>query len=47
MFVNCQVENPAFDSQTKETLTTKPSQFGSKHEISDKFIKAILGSGIL
>ena len=22
LFVNCQIENPAFDSQTKDTLTT-------------------------
>lgn len=29
IFVNSLIENPAFDSQTKETLTTKPSQFGS------------------
>lgn len=30
VFVNCQIVNPAFDSQTKDTLTTKPSKFGSK-----------------
>lgn len=29
LFVNCLIENPAFDSQTKETLTTKPANFGS------------------
>jgi DNA topoisomerase-2 len=29
IFINCLVENPAFDSQTKETLTTKQSKFGS------------------
>lgn len=29
VFVNCLIENPAFDSQTKETLTTKATHFGS------------------
>ena len=29
IFVNALIENPAFDSQTKETLTLKASQFGS------------------
>ena len=26
VFINCLIENPAFDSQTKETLTTKQSK---------------------
>jgi len=39
IFVNCLIENPAFDSQTKENLGTKASQFGSKVELSDKFLK--------
>lgn len=33
------VENPTFDSQTKETLVSKPSQFGSKCHLSEKFLK--------
>ena len=41
LFVNCLVVNPAFTSQTKEQLTTKPSQFGSKPQVSDKFLKDI------
>ncbi|NBP06241.1 MAG: hypothetical protein EBV15_08510, partial [Bacteroidetes bacterium] len=28
-FVNSTIVNPAFDSQTKETLTTPASKFGS------------------
>ena len=39
IFVNALVENPAFDSQTKETLTLKPSAFGSKLALSEDFIK--------
>ncbi|KAI3338874.1 DNA topoisomerase [Ustulina deusta] len=41
IFVNCLVKNPAFSSQTKEQLTTKASQFGSKCEFTDKFLKRI------
>jgi DNA topoisomerase II len=47
IFVNSLIENPAFDSQTKETLTSKASTFGSKHELSEKFIKDVLSSGII
>jgi DNA topoisomerase II len=38
IFVNTLVDNPAFDSQTKETLTTRPSSFGSKCELSKTFL---------
>ena len=41
LFVNCLITNPAFTSQTKEQLTTKPSQFGSKCSVSEKFLKDI------
>jgi DNA topoisomerase II len=30
VFVNALIENPAFDSQTKETLNTRAYNFGSK-----------------
>lgn len=39
IFVNALIENPAFDSQTKETLNTKKSMFGSKFNLSDDFVK--------
>lgn len=39
IFVNALIENPAFDSQTKETLTLKSSAFGSKCELSEDFVK--------
>lgn len=42
LFVNCKVNNPSFSSQTKEQLTTKSSQFGSRCEISDRFLKDCL-----
>lgn len=39
LFINCQVENPAFDSQTKENMTLRASSFGSKCEFSEDFVK--------
>ena len=39
VFVNCLIENPAFDSQTKENMTLRPSAFGSKCNLSEDFIK--------
>lgn len=41
LFVDALIVNPAFTSQTKEQLTTKASQFGSKCIVSDKFLNAI------
>lgn len=38
LFVNCLIDNPSFDSQTKETLTTKSSLFGSVPEIPDSLL---------
>ena len=39
LFINCLIENPAFDSQTKENMTLRSSAFGSKCNLSDDFIK--------
>lgn len=47
VFVNCLIENPTFDSQTKETLKLKISEFGSECNLSEKMIKEILKSGIV
>ena len=47
VFINSTIENPSFDSQTKERLITAPSKFGSKPVISDKFFKKILTLGII
>ena len=41
VFINCLVENPAFDSQTKENMTLKAKSFGSTCQLSDKFIKQV------
>ena len=42
LFIDSVIENPSFDSQTKERLISTPSKFGSKPELSDKFIKSII-----
>jgi DNA topoisomerase-2 len=47
VFIKCAVVNPKFDSQSKETLTTPSSMFGSKADISDKFIDKLYKSGIV
>ncbi|KAI1955941.1 DNA topoisomerase 2 [Ophidiomyces ophidiicola] len=47
LFVNCLVVNPAFTSQTKEQLTTKHSQFGSKCILSDDFLKKVLKTQVM
>jgi DNA topoisomerase-2 len=39
VFVNCLIENPAFDSQTKENMTLRQTAFGSKCPISEEFVK--------
>lgn len=36
-FVNCLINNPAFDSQTKENMITKSKDFGSACVLSDTF----------
>ena len=47
VFVNCLVENPTFDSQTKENLTTKPSVIGKSVKLSENFLKQVEKSGVV
>lgn len=47
VFIKCQIENPTFDSQTKENMTLKASAWGSKCEIGEKTLKEICKSGLL
>ena len=46
-FINAIIENPSFSSQTKNTLTSKTSNFGSKYDTNDTFIKKISKNGIV
>jgi len=47
IFVNCTIENPAFDSQTKDYLNTAVSNFGSSCEVSAKFIEKLAKMGVM
>ena len=42
LFVRSTIENPSFDSQIKEYLTTPATKFGSKFDVSEKFIESII-----
>jgi len=47
IFVNCTIENPAFDSQTKDYLNNAISNFGSSCEVSTKFIEKLAKMGVM
>eukprot|EP00971_Amphidinium_carterae_P185184 3677476-Amphidinium_carterae.1 len=47
LFVNAKIENPSFDSQTKETMTLKAAKFGSKCDVSDGMVNRVLKTGIV
>jgi Type IIA topoisomerase (DNA gyrase/topo II, topoisomerase IV), B subunit len=47
VFVNCLIENPSFDSQTKETLDTTKPNFGSECNLPAKMIDYIIKSGVV
>ena len=41
LFVRCDIDNPSFDSQTKDYMSTPISSFGSSCEVSEKFIEKL------
>uniref|UniRef100_A0A8C6NBV1 DNA topoisomerase 2 n=1 Tax=Melopsittacus undulatus TaxID=13146 RepID=A0A8C6NBV1_MELUD len=47
IFVNALIENPTFDSQTKENMTLQAKNFGSTCKLSEKFIKGAIACGIV
>ena len=47
LFLRCDIENPAFDSQTKDYMNTPSSKFGSSCSVSDKFIEKIAKMGVM
>ena len=47
IFVRSTIVNPAFDSQIKEYLTTPATKFGSKCEVSDKFIEKVIKTSLI
>eukprot|EP00759_Apiculatamorpha_spiralis_P009377 PhF_6_TR15990/c0_g1_i1/m.25083/K03164/TOP2; DNA topoisomerase II len=47
VFVNCLIDNPSFDSQTKETLNSTKTNFGSTCSLPTSLIDYILKAGLL
>jgi DNA topoisomerase-2 len=47
LFLRCDIENPAFDSQTKDFMNTPSAKFGSSCTVSEKFIEKIAKMGVM
>jgi len=47
LFLRCDIENPAFDSQTKDYMNTPSAKFGSTCSVSDKFIEKVAKMGVM
>jgi DNA topoisomerase-2 len=47
IFLRCDIENPAFDSQTKDYMNTSITNFGSTCNVSDKFVEKIAKMGVM
>ena len=46
-FINSVIENPAFSSQTKDSLVTKTNKFGTLYKSNDNFLKKLAKCGIV
>jgi len=47
VFIRCLINDPSFNSQVKECLTTPMSKFGSKCELEPKFIDKLAKMGLM
>ena len=47
IFINCTVNAPLFTSQTKEYMSSDVKDFGTKFEVTDKFINKIIKSEVV
>ena len=47
LFLRCDIENPTFDSQTKDFMSTPSAKFGSSSVVSDKFIEKVAKMGVM
>ena len=47
LFVRCDIENPSFDSQTKDYMNTPFAKFGSSCSVSDGFIERVAKMGVM
>ena len=46
IFIRCEIDNPSFDSQTKDYLTTPVARFGTTCTVSEKLIKGLINLGV-
>ena len=47
LFLRCDIENPSFDSQTKDYMNTPSAKFGSNCTVSDNFIEKVAKMGVM
>lgn len=47
LFLRCDIENPAFDSQTKDFMNTPYNKFGSTCTVSDGFVEKVAKMGVM
>lgn len=47
LFLRCDIENPSFDSQTKDYMNTPSTRFGSTCTVSDTFIDKLAKMGVM
>lgn len=47
LFLRCDIENPTFDSQTKEYMSLASAKFGSSCVVGDTFIENIAKMGVM
>jgi DNA topoisomerase-2 len=47
LFLRSDIENPSFDSQTKDFINTPSNKFGSTCTVSDKFIEKLAKMGVM
>lgn len=47
LFLRCDIENPSFDSQTKDFMNTPSNKFGSSCSVSDSFIEKVAKMGVM
>jgi DNA topoisomerase-2 len=47
LFLRCDIENPSFDSQTKDFMNTPSNKFGSTCTVSDSFIEKVAKMGVM
>ena len=47
LFLRCDIENPSFDSQTKDFMNTPSNKFGSTCTVSDSFVEKVAKMGVM